>query len=74
MDVPQGIDSKFRFILLAAKRARQLQSGAKPAIQTQSKKVMRIAQQEFAAGVVPFELPEPPSDDGDAARKQKTSR
>lgn len=74
MDLPQGIDSKFRFILLAAKRARQLQSGAKPAIQTQSKKVTRISQQEFAAGVVPFEVPEPVLTNGDKGRKGKSGK
>jgi DNA-directed RNA polymerase subunit omega len=74
MDIPQGIDSKFRFILLAAKRARQLQSGAKPLIQTQSRKVTRIAQQEFAAGVVPFEVIELPTNVDDKGRKAKSSR
>lgn len=74
MELPQGIDSKFRFILLAAKRARQLQCGAKPAIQTPSKKVMRVAQQELAAGVVPFELVEPAASNGDKARKHKSSK
>jgi DNA-directed RNA polymerase subunit omega len=74
MDLPQGIDSKFRFILLAAKRARQLQSGAKPSIQTHSKKVMRIAQQELAAGVVPFEVSEPPAGNNDKSRKPKSAK
>jgi DNA-directed RNA polymerase subunit omega len=49
-------DSKFRMILLAAKRARQLQSGAKPLIHTMAKKATRIAQDELKAGVLPFEL------------------
>ena len=38
MDMPQGIDSKFRFILVAAKRARQLQAGARSLIQAATKK------------------------------------
>jgi len=54
MDLPQAIDSKFRFILVAAKRARQLQSGARSLIQTQSRRPTRIAQQEVEAGLVPF--------------------
>jgi DNA-directed RNA polymerase subunit omega len=58
MDMPQGIDSKFRFILVAAKRARQLQAGAKALIQAPSKKPTKIAQQEVLAGLVPIELPE----------------
>jgi DNA-directed RNA polymerase subunit omega len=55
MEVPQNLDSKFRFILVAARRARQLQSGAKPLIQTPSKRPTRVAQQEVGAGLVPVE-------------------
>jgi DNA-directed RNA polymerase subunit omega len=51
-----NIDSKFRFILIAAKRARQLQSGAKPLIHTTSRKPTRIAQEEIRAGAVEWEL------------------
>ncbi len=51
-----SIDSKFRFILIAAKRARQLQSGAKPLIHTTSRKPTRIAQEEVRAGAVKWEL------------------
>jgi DNA-directed RNA polymerase subunit K/omega len=42
MDFPQGIDSKFRFILVVAARARQLQKGARPLIQTPSKRGTQI--------------------------------
>lgn len=55
MNLPQGIDSKYRFILVAAKRARQLQAGARPLVQTSSKRATRIAQMELEAGVLPFE-------------------
>ncbi len=74
MDFPQNIDSKFRFILLAAKRARQLQAGAKPLLQTQSRKLTRVAQQEVAAGVVPFEVLELGSKNGDKGKKPKSSK
>jgi DNA-directed RNA polymerase subunit omega len=50
------IDSKFRFILIAAKRARQLQGGAKPLVPTISRKPTRVAQEELKSGVVKFEL------------------
>jgi len=59
MDVPENLDSKFRFILVAAKRARQLQAGAKPLIQTASKRPTRVAQQEVRAGLVPIEIIRP---------------
>lgn len=52
----QGIiDSKFRLILVAAKRARQIQGGAKPLVLTQARKPTRVAQEELRAGVLPFE-------------------
>ncbi|MGO8786598.1 MAG: DNA-directed RNA polymerase subunit omega [Terriglobia bacterium] len=55
MELPQNLDSKFRFILVAARRARQLQGGAKPLIQTATKRSTRVAQQEVGAGLVPIE-------------------
>ena len=74
MDLPQNMDSKFRFILVAARRARQLQAGAKALIQTPSKKVTRVAQQEVGAGLVPFDIPEPATDDADKGKKAKASK
>ncbi len=71
MDVPQGIDSKFRFILVAAKRARQLQAGARPLIQSATKKATKVAQLELEAGLVPFEMLEPAPENGDRSKKQK---
>jgi DNA-directed RNA polymerase subunit omega len=59
MEFPQEIDSRFRFILIAAARARQLQSGARPLIKTPSKRGTRIAQAEVQAGLVPFLVEEP---------------
>jgi DNA-directed RNA polymerase subunit omega len=56
MELPQNLDSKFRFILVAARRARQLQAGARPLVQTPTKRVTRIAQQEVGAGLVPVEF------------------
>ena len=55
MEAPQAFDSKYRFILLSAKRARQLQGGARPMIQTSIKRFTKIAQLEVLAGLVPFE-------------------
>lgn len=74
MDMPQGIDSKFRFILVAARRARQLQAGARPLVQVQTKKVTRVAQLEVEAGLVPFEDVEVASNNGDKTKKQKSAK
>jgi DNA-directed RNA polymerase subunit omega len=64
MEVPPAVDSKYRFILLSAKRARQIQSGARPLIQTATKKPTKIAQLEVSGNLVPFEnlQSETPSD------------
>jgi DNA-directed RNA polymerase subunit K/omega len=56
---PASDNSKFRIILLTAARSRQLQAGAKPLILTAAGKSTRIAREEFAAGVVPWEIPNP---------------
>ena len=52
------IDSKFRFVIIAAKRAKQLLHGAKPRIKSKSKNPIRIAQKEVRDGLVDFELVE----------------
>ena len=63
------IDSKYRLIILAAKRSKQLQRGAKPRIDIdpQKHKPTRIALEEVIRGKVNFHLkndgkkPEEPS-------------
>jgi len=59
MEIPQNMDSKFRFILVAARRARQLQAGTRPLVQTATKRPTRVAQQEVSAGLVPIEVISP---------------
>jgi DNA-directed RNA polymerase subunit omega len=74
MDLPQIVDSKFRFILIAAKRARQLQAGAKPLVQTQTKKITKVAQMEVEAGLVPYEVFDLLADNGDKGKKSKSAK
>ena len=71
MDLPRNIDSKFRYILVAAKRARQLQAGARPLIQSSAKRLTKVAQQEVGEGLVPFELLAPAEGGNDKDKKQK---
>ena len=61
MKLIEGFDSNYRYILVAARRARQLQGGAVPAIDTISRKPCRIAQDEIKAGKVKWVVPELPS-------------
>jgi len=50
------IDSKFRFVILASKRAKQLLKGSKVKIKTRTRNPIRIAQIEVKAGVVDYEI------------------
>jgi DNA-directed RNA polymerase subunit omega len=58
MELYQGFDSNYRYILVAARRARQLQSGAHPMVETASRKPCRIAEQEITAEKVKWFVPE----------------
>jgi DNA-directed RNA polymerase subunit omega len=53
--------STYRFIIVAAKRARQLQGGSRPVLPTSSKKPTVIAMEEVRRGLVKYNLiaPEP---------------
>ena len=48
--------STYRFIIVAAKRARQLQGGARPVLPTSSKKPTIIAMEEVRRGLVKYDL------------------
>lgn len=54
MAVEKEYDSNFRYVLVAARRARQLQNGAEPLVQSRSRKACRVAQEEIAAGKVAY--------------------
>ncbi len=49
-------DSKYRLILVAAARSKQLQKGREPRIRSASHKPTRIALEEVSQGLVPFEV------------------
>ncbi len=61
--IPESIGSKYRFIIIAAERAKQLQNNAKPKIKTKSTKPAFIAMKELEQNLLSFEMPpvEPPS-------------
>jgi DNA-directed RNA polymerase omega subunit len=51
-----NVDSKFRFVIVASKRAKQLLKGAKPKIKAKSRNPIRVAQAEVRAGVIEYDL------------------
>jgi DNA-directed RNA polymerase subunit omega len=65
----EGFDSNYRFILVAARRARQIQSGALPLVETHSRKPCKIAQQELLAGKVKWEMGAPEKSAATVARE-----
>ena len=54
----QQIDSKYRMIIVAAQRSKQLQRGARPRVEmdAQRHKPTRIALEEVQRGKVPFTI------------------
>ena len=54
--IPDTFDSKFRFIVVASERARQIQGGAPPRLDTGSRKSAYIAIKEVEKGLVDFEI------------------
>ena len=59
MEPTKEFDSKYRYILVAARRARQIQGGADALVETSSRKACRIAQDEIEAGKVSYVVPDP---------------
>ena len=57
MKLVEGFDSNYRYVLVAARRARQLQNGARPVVDSHSRKPCRIAEEELQAGKVKWEIP-----------------
>jgi len=58
MSAEKVLFNKYSLVKGAARRARQLQSGAPPLSNSKSTKACRVAQDEIRAGVVTFVLPE----------------
>ncbi len=50
------VDSKYRKILIAAKRSKQIQNGARPRVHLPNAKATRVALTEIDRGLVNFEI------------------
>lgn len=57
MTIEDAFHNKYSLVKGAARRARQLQSGASPLIAAKSTKACRVAQDEIQQGHVKFVLP-----------------
>jgi DNA-directed RNA polymerase subunit omega len=56
--LPKDVDSKFRFITVAAQRAKQIQNGAKPKVEVKTRKPTRVAIEEVLANAISWEMRE----------------
>ena len=54
MTIETSFDSNYRKVLVAARRARQLQNGSQALVPTKSSKPCRIAQEEVEAGKIAY--------------------
>lgn len=55
-DLNEKVDSKFRLVIIAAKRSRQLNQGVRPLVQGRAVKPTYIALDEVAAGMIEYEV------------------
>jgi DNA-directed RNA polymerase omega subunit len=58
IQIPDNVDSKYRFVILSALRARQIQSGSVPLIKEPSHKATQLARKELQQGLVKFRIPD----------------
>ena len=56
--IPDNIDSKYRFVILSALRARQIQGGSAPMLKEPRHKATQVAQKEILQGLVKFRIPD----------------
>ncbi len=54
MTIEKSFDSNYRKVLVAARRARQIQNGSQALVPTRSNKACRIAQEEIEAGKIAY--------------------
>lgn len=57
--LPEGIDSKFRYVLLVSKRAEQLIQGAQPRTRSKHAKPTRVAMEEVEKNQVKWQMTAP---------------
>ena len=68
----QAPDSKFAFVVVAARRARQLMMGASPLVANpRSHKSTRVAIEELGAGVLEYQMPEISGENNDKDDKRR---
>lgn len=57
--LPEGVDSRFRYVLLVSKRAEQLIQGSQPKTKSRHAKPTRVAMEEIDKNQVKWQLTPP---------------
>ena len=70
ISIPDNIDSKYRFVILSALRARQIQGGSPPVLKEPRHKATQVAQKEILQGLVKFRIPGRDEKDGQEPTEQ----
>jgi DNA-directed RNA polymerase omega subunit len=58
-DLPEGVESRFRYVMLVSKRAEQLIQGASPKAKSRFTKPTRVAMEEINKNLVRWQLEVP---------------
>ena len=70
----QAPDSQFAYVVVVARRARQLMVGGRPLVDNpQSRKNTRIAEEELQKGLLEYEMPELENEAEDGSGKRRKS-
>jgi DNA-directed RNA polymerase omega subunit len=68
----QAPDSQFAYVVVVARRARQLMIGGRPFLENpRSRKTSRIAEEELLKGYLEYEMPETPEESVDKDGKRR---
>lgn len=68
----QPPDSKFAYVVVVARRARQLMAGGRPLVDNpKNHKYTRVAEEELRKGLLEFEQPESNADENQDGKRKK---
>jgi len=68
----QPPDSKFAYVVVVARRARQLMAGGRPLVDNpKNHKYTRVAEEELRKGLLEFEQPETNADENQDGKRKK---
>lgn len=68
----QAPDSQFAYVVVVARRARQLMIGGRPLVENpRARKNTRIAEEELQRGMLEFDMPELLEDQGSDGSKRR---